>query len=62
MVMFRVLVPVVHEVENAMSLLQKYTSTSFRPDVEDGAVIERDADPAGERLEILDPTGWQRPV
>jgi hypothetical protein len=60
MVIFLVFVPVVQEVLNAISLLQKYTSTNFDPAV--GAVIEREAEPVASRLPILAPTGMQRPV
>jgi len=46
-------VPVVQEVENAISLLQKYTCISFEVVTEEveeeGEVMLRDADPVGVR-------------
>jgi hypothetical protein len=56
--MFRVLVPVVQEVEKAMSLLQKYISRYLEPTVEEeGEEMLRDAEPVGVRYPILEPTG-----
>jgi hypothetical protein len=49
--MFLVFVPVVHEVENAMSLLQKYSSAYWVtvPVEVVGEVMEKEAEPVGER-------------